>query len=139
MKERRKKSSLMFIFELPYKTSKESKYNWLQFHTFHRLIPTNKYLKKLKLTDSNLCTFCKLEAETIEHLFVDCPYVKEIWDAVEDMLLDRFNIPIALNKTNVLFGKFITCNTYKVENLLILILKQYIFTCKYKSKKLNTA
>ena len=92
----------------------------------------------MKLTDSNLCNFCKLEAETIEHLFVDCPYVKEIWDAVEDMLLDRFNIPISLNKTNILFGKFNTCNTYKVENLLILIIKQYIFTCKYKSKKLNT-
>ena len=35
-------------------------------------------MKKLKLTDSNLCTFCKLEAETIEHLFVDCPYVKKM-------------------------------------------------------------
>ena len=126
------------IFELPYKTTKESKFHWLQFKILHRLIPTNKYLKKLKLTDSNLCTFCKLEAETIEHLFVDCPYVKEIWDAVEDMLLDRYNIPITLNKTNILFGKFNTCNTYKVENLLILIIKHYIFTCKYKSKKLNT-
>ena len=57
---------------------------------------------------------------------------------MEDMLLDRFNLHIALNKTNILFGKFNTFNTYKVENLLILIIKRYIFTCKYKSKKLNT-
>ena len=69
----------------------------------------------------------------------NCPYTKEIWDAVEDMFLNRFNIPIALNKTNILFGKFNTCNMYKVENLLILVIKHYIFTCKYNStKKLNT-
>ena len=33
------------IFELPYKTTKESKYLWLQFKIPHRLIPTNIYLK----------------------------------------------------------------------------------------------
>ena len=31
-----------------------------------------------------------------------CPYVKEIWCAVEDMFLSRFNKPIALNKTSIL-------------------------------------
>ena len=61
-------------------------------------VDNHKSMTKLKLTDSKLCTFCKLEAETIEHLFVDCPYVKDIWDAVEDMLLNRFNIHIATEK-----------------------------------------
>ena len=95
--------------------------------------------KKMKLTDSKLCTFCKLKAETIEHLFVDCPYVKEIGDAVEDIFLNRFNITIAPNKTNILLGKFNTSYMYKIENLFILVTKHYIFTCNYTStKKLNT-
>ena len=102
------------IFELPYKTTKESKYHWLQFKILQRLILTNIYLTKL--TESKLCTFCKLEAETIEHLFVDCPYVKEIRDAVENIFLNGFNIAIALNTTYILFGKFNSFNMYIVEN-----------------------
>ena len=87
-------------------------YHWLQFSILHRLTPTNLSLTELKLTDSKLCTFCKLETETIQHLIVDCPVVKEIWEAVEDMLLNRFVIPIALDKTSILFGKFNTYNMY---------------------------
>ena len=97
------------------------------------LIPTNIYLTKLKLTDYKLCTFCKLEAETIEHLFVYFPYVKEILNAVKDLFLNKFNISITLNETNILCGKFNSCNTYKV-----LVIKHYIFFCKYNStKKIN--
>lgn len=59
----------------------------------------------MKLTDVKLCTFYKQEKpiehffslialmfkkygvkdKTIEHLFVDCPYVKEIWCAVNSL------------------------------------------------------
>ena len=97
-------------------------------------VDNHKSMTKLKLTDSKLCTFCKLEAEIIEHLFVDCPYVKEIWDAVEDMLLNRFNIHIATEKNNIFFEEFNTCNMYKVENLLIFVIKLYF----YSTKILNT-
>lgn len=34
------------IFELPFKTTKESKYHWLQFQILHRIIATNYFLTK---------------------------------------------------------------------------------------------
>ena len=34
------------IFEFRYKTTKESKYHWLQFKILHTLIPTNLFLAK---------------------------------------------------------------------------------------------
>ena len=37
----------------------------------HRIIPTNSFLHKIKLKNTNLCTFCKIHDETIEHLFFD--------------------------------------------------------------------
>ena len=52
---------------------------------------------------------------------------------MEDILLNRFNLPIALDKTIILFGKFNTFNMYRVENLLILVIKHHIFTCKSNS------
>jgi hypothetical protein len=37
------------------------------------IIPTNSFLHKIKLKNTNLCTFWKIHDETIEHLFFDCP------------------------------------------------------------------
>ena len=58
------------IFELPFKSIKESKLQWLQFQILHRIIPTNDYLYKLKKVNSPLCTFCKTEIENTDHLFL---------------------------------------------------------------------
>ena len=52
------------------------------------------------------------------------------------MFLNRFNIPIALDKFSILFGKFNSSNMYKVANLFLLVIKHYIFTCKYNSTKI---
>ena len=65
------------IFELPLKVSQESKLQWLQFRILHRLFPCNYYFHRLKLVDSPLCVFCKRDLETIDHLFVECPCVKD--------------------------------------------------------------
>lgn len=35
------------IFELPSKTTEESKIHWLQFQNLHKISPTNYYLHKL--------------------------------------------------------------------------------------------
>lgn len=66
-------------------------------------------------------------------IFYECPNVKEIWSAVEEMFLLRFNFPTAFDKIGVLFGKFNNNDVYKLHNILTLVLKQFIFTCKYKT------
>ena len=43
-----------------------------QFKTLHRIIATNDFLNKVDIVDNNLCTFCDLEIETLEHLFYHC-------------------------------------------------------------------
>lgn len=87
---------------------------------------------KLKLKDNEFCIFCKVEVEIIEYFFYDCFNVKEIWCVVEEMFLLKFNFLIVFDKIGVLFGKFNNNNIYKVYNLLIFVVKQFIFVCKYK-------
>ena len=120
------------IFELPFKVTQESKLHWLQFQILHRLIPTNQYLHKLKLKTSPTCSFCKNDIESIEHLFIECPLVRKIWDDIEEWLLNKFRISVTFDKPSILFGKYKKKNMYKVHNLLSLIIKHYIFSCKYK-------
>lgn len=49
-----------------------NKLQCLQYRIDHCIIATYQYLVKLKLTDEPLCTFCKSENESIEHLFLNC-------------------------------------------------------------------
>ena len=43
-------------------------------------IATNSFLHKIKISDNNLCTFCKCETETITHIFYDCVQVNLFWN-----------------------------------------------------------
>ena len=121
------------IFELPFKVTQESKFHWLQFQILHRIIPTNYYLFKLKLIDSQACTFCLSDIETIDHLFVECFKVKDLWCRIEEWVLDKFEMHCSFDKMSILFGKYENRNICKVQNLIILTVKQFIFASKYKS------
>ena len=68
---------------------KSCKYSYLQnfqFKLLHRIIPTNSFLHKIKLKNTNLCTFCKIHDETIEHLFFDCPVTQSFLKSLSKQL-----------------------------------------------------
>ena len=44
-----------------------------------------------------------------------------------------FEIHISFDIQSVLFGKYKNRNLFRFNNLVILTVKQYIFSCKYKS------
>ena len=121
------------IFELPFKTTQESKLQWIQFQILHRIFPCNYYLHRIKIIDSPICTFCKMDFETVDHIFVECPHVKEIWYGIEEWFSQTFNRHISFDKQAILFGKFANKNVHKVENLIILIIKQYIYISKFSN------
>ncbi|XP_039119193.1 uncharacterized protein LOC120255437 [Dioscorea cayenensis subsp. rotundata] len=50
---------------------------WLLFHD---AVKTNDYLYRLNLGPQTLCTFCNLNTETVEHLFLNCYKTQEIWN-----------------------------------------------------------
>ena len=66
------------IFIMSYKTTIDITLRNFQFKYLHRIIATNKYLFKCKLSNSNLCDFCDENIETIEHLFWECKYIQPI-------------------------------------------------------------
>ena len=112
------------IFELPFKSIKESKLQWLQFQILHRIIPTNDYLYKLKKANSPICSFCKIEIENIDHLFFKCPLVNDLWCSIEKWILSMFEMHISFDIQSVLFGKYKNRNLFRFNNLVILTVKQ---------------
>ena len=126
-------TDLYKIFELPFKITRVTKLQWLQFKTLPRILPTNYYLQKLKFMKSPNCSFCGKNPETIDHLFVECYEVKKLWKAVVDLFLRQDRIPITSDRHNIIFGKYEDCEKNGIPNLLINIIKHNIFKCSIKT------
>ena len=63
-------------YSLPFLCARESKLRIFQFKLLHRSNSTNRYLFKIGLSSSELCSFCTNSSETLLHLFWECPQVK---------------------------------------------------------------
>ena len=67
------------LFTLPWKTTIDSRLRWMQFRINHFILPTNKWLHKIRLVDSPICKRCNTHIETMDHMIVECPKVNEFW------------------------------------------------------------
>lgn len=47
-------------------------------------------------------------------------------------MLNRFNRSVCFDEISVLFGKYTNRNIYRLQKLLIISVKQYIFASKYR-------
>ena len=94
---------------------------------------TNEKMFKFKMTDSPLCSFCKREAESHEHLLYCCDVTKTFWEAFCSWL-GEFKInshPFTI--IEILFEVFDVEDDWIILKHLILIAKyNYIYTCKWK-------
>ena len=127
------------IYKLPFNITKNTKLQWLQYRVSHHILTTNSKLFKSGLVISPMCTFCNSDRETIVHLMWEC---HEVQDFLQDFetLLNALYIPFAINKQSILFGLINNRNVYyTTDNIIILIIKQYIYRSRCLCKSLNVA
>lgn len=120
---------------LPFKITKNTTSQWFQYRILHRILATNSFLYKINYVDSDKCTFCNNEVETLEHLFYDCYKVYELWESIQRWIFNTKNEQIELSKKVILLGY--TDKQNKVLNWLILNIKQYIYRTKIQKHQLN--
>ena len=81
----------------------------------------------MKYKNSPLCSFCNLHDETIEHLFWDCQKSQNL---IKKICIDKLNIS-DICKESVLLGTWnCTASKYKINNLIIIYIKMYLFRCR---------
>ena len=102
-----------------------------------RDVLTNNKLIHMKKTDSILCYLCKSETETISHLYWECAHTKRLWERLKLFIFDNLDWEIDLNPVETLMG--VTREETSEEmpllfNLLCLITKNYIHSCKCRNK-----
>ena len=58
-------ADIQLIYNLPSITTKETKLRVLQWKILHKILPTNHYLHRVKITGNSTCDFCDNQ-DTIE-------------------------------------------------------------------------
>ena len=117
------------IYKLPYKCTTSTKLQSLQYRILHRYIPTRKFLWSRNVIGSKLCKTC-FEVDTLQHFFYLCEDVTGLWDVVLPRLKNKFNLPDSfVSVSTVTFGY---TQAPDVVNLILLLCKQYITSCKLR-------
>ena len=122
------------IFLIPFKATTETKLREFQFKILHRIVATKKYLFRIKVIDSNTCTFCGNNVEDLLHLFFECRKVKDIWDKLQHWL-QSLNMPVFnWSAKEILLGM---SGGPVVINHLIIITKYYVYRSSISKNQLS--
>ena len=126
------------FFKLKF-TTKDTKLRWLQFRILHNILTTNRSVSKYKEEQTELCSFCQKDSETIQHLFYGCEIVRSFWDQLTSLLNRRCNHSkdFKVNEVFVLFGQSEFIYSDYVCDLIILLAKLFIYRCKVQNKSIN--
>ena len=90
-------------WSIAHRTTKETRLRELHWKILHNIYPTNILLCKMKVKDSNKCSYCN-DTDYLEHFFHECYVAKDLWSYVEEDLLRLTGKRIRLSVTDVLFG-----------------------------------
>ena len=121
-------------YKLPFLVTIETKLRSFQFKFNHLIFYTNKTLYDRKMTlDPPLCTFCKTEEETLDHLFIDCPSIRPLWNQLEHTLSYTYS------RQEKIFGCYdeLNNNNFDAISHCSLLLRYYVHICRLNKNKPN--
>jgi hypothetical protein len=113
------KSTWTHAYKLSILTTLDTNLRYFQYKLLHRILTTNHFLKLIGIKGEDYCTFCKIESETLLHLFTDCEYVKPIWTSLHLWLVscgylqlkvfDKKDIILGIEGTDIIVNHCILC------------------------------
>ncbi len=126
-------NDLSYVFVKKVVLEKETKMKEFNFKLLHGILPCNKNLKQWKIKTCDECDVCK-QPQTIEHLLLNCRYVKPLWDVVENL----FNLDVTFEK---ILGTLDCCQQDHILTMIsFLIYKEWLLYSldnKSRSNKIN--
>ena len=126
------------IFKVCHKSLQNNEYIWFQMRIIYRILGTRSYLANIHKIKDATCTRCKSETETILHMFVACPMVKELWNTIKKYIKNRIGLTVSFSAFNIIFGHTLTDHNQIPFNTMLLVTKKCIFDAAIKERNLNT-
>ncbi len=125
------------MFTLARKNTTESKLQVFQYKVIHRVIASREMLFKVKIVENPYCPDCHSQVETLEHLLLDCPRVKEIWEKLAQTFEYNEKRKVDLTTETVILGQCSRSRKIRNWNYLALLTKFYIYRCRLNHRRPN--
>lgn len=97
---------------------------WLQYRIVKRILPTNRLLYIMGLSETDKCKICPMYSENITHKIWLCPSVRLLWLGVKELLGLRNHLT---NKDIILGLHLRDVNQSMCANTVIMLTNQYIW------------
>ena len=96
----------------------------MNYKILNNVLYQNRKVHAFGLGNAQLCSFRKIEDETISHLFYYCTHIQDIWNHVQSDLTDCLHF-LQLTQQTAIFFVFqnIDNNTFLTQNHILLLLK----------------
>ena len=96
-----------------------------QFKIVTRILPTNQYLTRYRVKDSDLCSRCLVEVDTVFHSTWSCERIAPFIAHLVVFLKTKCTVGVDINMRNYLFG--FQGNKFLGLNHILLESKKFIF------------
>ena len=81
-------------------TTTDPRLIWLQYKIINNILTTNKSVSKFKQDQSQKCSFCDIQSESIVHLFGECNIIMVFWNELQQIINTRCNVAEQLAMNN---------------------------------------
>ncbi len=117
-------------FKNIYSKAFSTKDQFFQYRVMHRTLVTREKLYEWKMSESDLCTFCDEEIETIEHLFLECEVIKAFFKKILNWFKYKTGMLVTVTNEQLLFGN----TAVKIIDFVLLQAKKYVYFCRCNGK-----
>ena len=126
-----------------YKITRDNKLRQFYFKLLHRILVTNKELKRFGTTDCEKCVMCG-ENDSIEHTFFECQSFLKLSDESLQWFKSYHKINVSLTSLQYFLSlptptSCLSDKQTKDLCLLLLYAKQYRYACKIMQKKQDSS
>jgi exonuclease III len=115
----------------------EVKLKWFQLKINYRILVTNSMLCRMKIMNTNVCSFCNVEKDTIFHYLWECNHVQSFWNELVNYMKENCTNcdRLQLNAILVLFGNDNKTTTDTGFRHILLAAKFFVYKCRINKIK----
>ena len=126
------------VFNSAFEICDETLLQTFQYKILHRFFPCNYMLSKWYSDKLEICDYCMLTSDTLEHYFFYCKEVYVFWAALYKWWRRIYGFVFPVSVEDIIFGIYNPNNDHNINTLNYCILygKYYIYCTKINCDKI---
>ena len=122
------------IYLLCRKTTVDTSLRVFQYKILNNILFLNKKLFMFGIVTDSKCSFCKKNDETVQHIYINCTIVSNLWKQLKRFFSPVLELPDLLPQSAFFGFLDIDNDCSSLINHILLIFKLYVYKARKKEK-----